>query len=460
MNYRLSHLLLLFVFLNPSGKAALSQYPPELLKLQNDFAMHYLEPEPHMALTKYYLGRSDQREAFFTLEGARRGILEEAVFDHAFQVAFEGFDNSKDAEERLRSEQTRNPNSSDIQFQLADIYISRSEFAKAQEILQRALREHPEDFRFTSGLAEILRAQGRTQEGDLMIEEFAKRYPESPEAYESRADKLHNTGPGKAKQLLEEAVAKYPDNAELLFRLAAILQEIGDLDKAEADFVNAASLAPKSVNIQSWVGRFFFKVRNDSDKALPYYLNAYFLSPHAYETEFVESRIRNICFSQAQSRFQNQTKARKPLRELLNDPDPLVISMALEQMDKIWDPTYVAAVAELMGHEDGSVRWNATQLLKKKVDSSFDPTLRILLKDKDLRKRGLAAYIAVYRWKNASFEFVDELLADDAELLRFDALSALILEGGKSGKQHALAHAAKETHPMLKKLLESAGQKE
>src|SRR5262249_55065167 len=149
-----SHLFLSLVILAASGDAGISQSPPELVKLQNDFALHYFEPEPHMALTKYYLGRGDRREAFFTLEAARREILEEAVFDHAFQAAFDGFDNSKNAEERLLSELVRNPHSADLQFQLADIYISRSDYAKAKQILEAAAKEHAEDFRLTYGLAE------------------------------------------------------------------------------------------------------------------------------------------------------------------------------------------------------------------------------------------------------------------------------------------------------------------
>jgi Tfp pilus assembly protein PilF len=453
---RLINLLFVWLFLIPSGNATVSQSPPELVRLHNDFAMRYLEPEPHMALAKYYLEQGDRRQAFFTLEAARRGVLENKVFDHAFQVAFEDFENGKSAEERLLSEQAQNPQSADIQFQLADIYISRTDYPKAKQILAKALAEHPEDFRFTFGLAEILRIEGKNKDAERMIEDFVKRYPESPEAYESRADSLHKTDPQKARQLLEEGVSKYPNDGGLLFGLAAILQEAGDLEKAEVGFGKAASLSPKSVNIQSWVGRFFFKVRNNGEKALPYYLNAYFRSPDAYETEFVESRIRAIYSAQAQASFQNQLRAKKPLIEMLGEPDPLVVSLALEQIDKAWNPTYVSVLVDLMGNEDDGVRWGATQLLKKRVDTSFDPTLRMLLKDKDLRKRGLAAYIAVYRWKNASFPFIDELLAEEAELLRFDALSALILEGGEAGKQRALAHAGRETHPTLKKLLESA----
>jgi Tfp pilus assembly protein PilF len=431
-----------------------------LAKLQNDFAMRYFEPEPQMALTKYFLERGDRREAFFTLETARLSILEEPVFDHAFQVAFEGFDNSKDAETRLQSELARDPHSADLQFRLADVYISHRDYSKARPLLQQGLAEHGEDLRFTLGLSEILRIEGKEQDADRMIAEYIKKYPQSSEAYLFRAGAFGQSDVRKARQELEAGITKYPEDGELWFKLAALKQGMGELDKAESDFIKAASLAPKSVNIQSWVGRFFFKVRNNGEKALPYYLNAYFLSPHAYETEYVESRLRNIYSAQAQSAFQAQLNAKKTLIELINDPNPMVVSLALEKLETAWQPSYVGALVGLMGHEDGGVRWAATQLLKTKVDSSFDPALSSLLKDKDLRKRGLAAYIAVYRWKKASFPIMKQMLAEESQLLRFDAISALMMEGGEDGRKVVLEYAPRETNPTLKKILEAAGKKE
>jgi len=449
-------LLSLLLLALSSAQGVFAQTSPELGKLQNDFAMNFLEPGPHMALAKYHLARGDRREAFFILETARRGFLEEKVFDHAFQVAFEEFDNSKAGEEKLIAALGQNPNSADLQFKLADVYISRSDYTKAKQILVPGIKEHAEDYRFTAGLAGILQIEGKSEEAARIVQQYAARYPESEEGYLLRVEALHKTNAQRARNLLEQGVAKYPNNGDLLFRLAAIVQEARDLDKAEMLFVKAASLAPKSIQIQSWVGRFFFKVRNSGDKALPYYLNAYFRSPHAYETEFVESRIQNIYAAQTQSAFESEMKAKKPLAELLDNPHPGVVSKALEQMETQWQPKYVDSVTALMGHYNQGVRWAATQLLKKKADGSFDAKLRILLKDGDLRIRGLAAYIAVYRWKNASFQVMDELLAAEAQLLRFDAISALILEGGEAGKRRALAHAAKETHPTLKKLLDKA----
>jgi hypothetical protein len=75
------------------------------------------------------------------------------------------------------------------------------------------------------------------------------------------------------------------------------------------------------------------------------------------------------------------------------------------------------------------------------------------LKDDNPRKRGLAAYIAVYRWKGDSFEILKSLLTDESQLVRFDAVSALIMEGGPAGRKVALAHAAHEPNPTLKKII-------
>ena len=217
--------------------------------------------------------------------------------------------------------------------------------------------------------------------------------------------------------------------------------------------MKAAELAPKSELVQLWVGRFFYKAKKDPRRALEYYLNAYFINPHAYETEHAEYRIRDIVQKFAAEEFAKQTRAGESLLNLLNHANPTVVEMALEGMSEQWSPAYVDPLVKLMGHEGAGVRWTATEILKEKVDGSFDERLKALLKDEDLRKRGLAAYIAAYRWKNNSFEFLKPLLSSEAQLVRFDAVSALMIDGGPAGRQLAVAHAADEPNPILKKLI-------
>lgn len=230
----------------------------------------------------------------------------------------------------------------------------------------------------------------------------------------------------------------------------------GETKQAEEYFVRAAELSPHSVVIQSWVGRFFFKERRNDLRALQFYLNAYFLDPHAYETEFVESRIRSINYDQATFRFRQLMQSRASLEEILKEPNPTVLVLALEWVLEQWQPSYLKLLLQVMAHDDEEVRWLAHEAIKKNVDRSFDGDLKALLQDSDLRIRGLAAYISVHLWKQQSFGILRDMLRDDAQLLRFDAISALGLEGGSEGRQILIARRNLESHPALKRLIDVA----
>jgi HEAT repeat protein len=203
------------------------------------------------------------------------------------------------------------------------------------------------------------------------------------------------------------------------------------------------------------VGRFFDKVKKDDRRAQHYYVNAYLLDPHAYETEFVESRIPKTNEVVSKADFEQQRKSGVPLTKILEDPNPVVVYRALEEMSAKWDPSYLKMLLNLMGHDDSGVRWFATEAIKEKVDRSFDETLKALLNDNDLRQRGLAAYIAVHLWKQESFGVMRAMLKEESQLLRFDAISALVMEGGAEGRAIVAEHLPRETHPTLKKLIAS-----
>lgn len=431
--------------------------------LRADYAMRYLEPDAHMALAKFFYKKGDRLQAFFILEEARRGRFEEEVFNRAFETAFRGaerFDNSPQAEAALLEEYRRDPTSYKTVTRLADIYISRDEWAKAKEYLSKALALRPDDFDSTSALAEVLSREGNEPEAHRILTEYARKYPDSVAGYEIRISELMESNAARSKQLLMEAIRKFPSEGQFPFDLGVILQREGNLAEAEQNFVNAARLAPDSVQIQSWVGRFFFKVRQANTRALEYYFNAYFLSPDAYETEFVESRIRTITWDAAELRYKQLMASHTPMATILNDANSSVIIYALDRMAESWQSSYLPLLLNLMGHDDGGVRWQATQLIKNHADRSFDETLRALLKSADLRVRGLAAYIAVHLWGRESFDIMRSMLREEAQLLRFDALSALVLEGGPEGLRIVREHASHETNPTLKKLIDSTATRQ
>jgi tetratricopeptide (TPR) repeat protein len=429
-----------------------------LQQLRVDFAMQFLEPAPHMALAKYYLDHGNRLQAFDILEAARRSRFAESVFNQAFQFTFRGFDYSVSAEATLLKQLTSQPQSEDVIFKLADLYIAREDWVKAKQYLSAGIKIRPDDFKYTTGLAEVLRIEGNKQEADRLIKDYVGRYPQSEDALAISVEELIEAAPAKAKSMVTEARVKFPKSGELAFDLGRILQGEGKLSEAEQLFAEAAELSPDSPDIQAWTGRFFFKVRNNKARALEYYLNAYFLNPHTYETEYVESRISRLSGELAEAEIERQTKAGIPLENLLGDTNPAIVEITLEQMSENWKASYLEAVLKCLEHDDGGVRWTATEAIKKTVDRAFDKKLKALLTDSDLRKRGLAAYLAVHLWKKESFPFIKNMLTNESELLRFDAVSALILEGGEEGRRIAFDHAASERNPTLRTLIERSKQ--
>jgi tetratricopeptide (TPR) repeat protein len=435
-----------------------------LEQLRREYAIGYLDPAPHMALAKYFRDNGNHLEAFYILETARRGRFEQKEFNEAFKTYFLGekpFDNSREAEARLLDELKRNPESDDTLFHLADIYISREDYTKAKQYLGKLIARHPENLLDTAALAEVLEREGKMQESQKLMSDWALKYPETASGYHIRSAQLaEQKHTDKAKALLAEAIKKFPQEGGLRFDLAGFYLSEGKLKEAEELYVKAAELSPNSVDVQAWVGRFFFKAKPDDRRALDYYLNAYLLDPDAYETEFVESRIPTLNDRLAAARFQELRKQGVPLTKIVEDTNPVVVMLAIEEMEKTWQPAYVNTLVELMTHDDGGVRWQATELLKVKVDRSFDETLKSLLQDKDLRRRGLAAYVAVHLWQRESFDLMRQMLREDAQLLRYDAVSALVLEGGPEGRRIAFEHRQHEPHPTLKRLIETAMESE
>ena len=284
------------------------------------------------------------------------------------------------------------------------------------------------------------------QKGDrlqaFLLLEYARR-TRFPEAQFNQAFQKEFGGPrGQSKQ------------GEVAFNKAIELQRAGDTKQAEEYFVKAAELSPNSVQIQSWVGRFFFKVKKNDQRALQFYLNAYFLDPHAYETEFVESRIRTINFDEASLRYRLLMQQGASLEEILKHPNPTVSVLALEYVSGAWQPTYIKPLLAQMSHDDELVRWLATEAIFKNVDRSFDETLKALLRHDDLRIRGLALYMAAHLWKQQSFDLLRTMLREDAQLLRFDAIASLAKEGGSEGRRILLARRSVEPHPALREWID------
>jgi hypothetical protein len=224
-------------------------------------------------------------------------------------------------------------------------------------------------------------------------------------------------------------------------------------DEAAQSFTTAANLAPKSAVIQTWVGRFFYKAKTDNATALKYYFNAYFLYPHAYETEYVESRIRNITAADADAQFAKLVKSGKTFPEISTDANPLIVGKAIEQMANQWKSEYKNALFVCLENDDDIIRSMAFETIIKNAGASLDETISTLMNSPDLRKKGLAAYALIEFQREKSFEILKRMLSDKAELIRYDAVSALVSKGGEKGQEIVRQHQKVETNPLLLDLI-------
>jgi len=281
----------------------------------------------------------------------------------------------------------------------------------------------------------------------FFIMEFARRYKFPEKIFDEAFIKFFNYNQVEPNV---EAKAAFDKGYELLNQKK--------LDAAAQSFMTAANLDPKSASIQTWVGRFFYKAKPDNTLALKYYFNAYFLDPHAYETEFVESRVRNISLAEADVRFAELIKSGRTLTEISTDANPLIVGKAIEQMAKQWKNEYNNALFACLDNDDDTIRWNAFEVIIKNAGASIDERISALLNSPDLRKQGLAAYALVEFQKEKSFEILKKMLADKAELIRFDAVSALVLKGGEKGMEILREHKKTEPSPLLKQLIDQTLQ--
>ena len=438
--------------------ASVAAQDAELSRLQRDWAMRFFEPDAHMELAKYYRAKGDLINAFYVLENARRHRFETEVFDAAFLKHFGGFaplDNSPAEEQKYLALRSNSPDDIKVITHLADIYVSRNDFAKAEPLFKEVLVKDPRNATAVGALAEIYSRQNKTEDAMKVRDDFAAKFPKEAYSYWLRIARLAEKDNAAARKLLDEGLKAYPANPDLINLAAFFAEYDGKLDEAEKLHVKAAELGKSNTHIQARAAIFFRTKRNDKKTALKYYLNTYFLDPHAHFDGHAEAKVAGINGELSKDRVEREFDPVGKNKALLDDPNPIVVLLTLARLQEKWDQSDRHIFIQMMRHDDVTVRWSAMLTLRQKEDLTFLPALEKLLADDDLRVRGLAIYLAVSMLKEKSFPDARKLLSSDSQLLRFDAVSALLMYGGEEGKKVVREHAAKERNSYLLKMIEA-----
>jgi tetratricopeptide (TPR) repeat protein len=390
--------------------------------------MKFFEPASHLNLAKYYYDNGNSLQAFFISEYARKGRFQEDVFDNAFNSIFldsEPLDTSRENRKKLKQKVKNNPEDADALHELADIYMKKEEWKSAETCLEKLMKLEPDCYDHCDALAEVYVMNEKSEQAEEVLTTFCRNNPGSLEAILRKAQLLAEKNSEEAKKLLQEYIRKHPRNGYYHFQLAILFQRDGRENKAREHFMKAAQLEPSSSHIQGWTGRFYLKVLKDNKRALDYYLKAYFLDPHFYDSEFAESRVRTINWEMRTEILESL----KSLNEIVSHANPVVIGGAIDAISQNWKESHIDTLVQLLEHDDSTVRWQAASVLRENVTDTFNTQLRALFMSNDLRKKGLAAYIAVRLWGKKSFPAIKKMLRHKAQLVRFEAYIALIVEG-------------------------------
>ena len=137
---------------------------------------------------------------------------------------------------------------------------------------------------------------------------------------------------------------------------------------------------------------------------------------------------------------------------------PAAESVILRSAEEKWTATSAATVIKIMGSEDEANRGMAMTLLAEHRDANVEKEVAQMLDDPDLRKRGMAGYLAVKWQKEKALPVMKKWLEDPAELARFDAISALIESGGPAGRKivEEYAGSGKEPCPQIRRTMAGA----
>jgi hypothetical protein len=77
-----------------------------------------------------------------------------------------------------------------------------------------------------------------------------------------------------------------------------------------------------------------------------------------------------------------------------------------------------------------------------------------LFNDSDPLRKGLSFYLVASHLKEKGLQLLKPMLGDPSQLLRYEAISALMEQGGAAGRAMVLERRGAETQPFLKKIYE------
>jgi tetratricopeptide (TPR) repeat protein len=442
-------LLLLLAFLSPCGAAApTSRESADSLRMA--LALDYGNPNAHLIFARELKERGQELTAFLICEHARE-LFGEDAFLASFDIVFRGhipdvlFHARK---QLLLAAINLSPGSVGPLKELADLYAAHGESGEAVATLKRAITIAPGERALVDSVERVLESAGQNADAEAFLDVWCRDHPNTALACERDIKDDISQNSDSADALLDKAIEKFPDDGQLRL-MRAWREKDTKPDAADADFVSAARLAPRSVDAQAGAGLFFLQSRPDPVRAMQYYLAAYFLDPVFNDWENVDQRVRDAADQIAQARIAAVKSSGAPIDHLITDANPLVDAAAIDAMGRDWKSPYADELLALTSSDCPEVRAASLRCLSAHPAWSSGSKLDQMLGSPNPWERAAAVSLWASTREATAVRALTRLLGDPVIVVRYSA--AMKLLGVGNAGQAIVANAMKtESSPWLR----------
>jgi tetratricopeptide (TPR) repeat protein len=241
--------------LAPGARAQL-----DLAELITEVKKHPGQPQNLYLLAEGYLKAGDVENARATvaqLDDATQGDYRTLTGVGVLLARYHLYD---DAIQHFKAAIAANPNSTDVEFDLANAYFHKQLYAEAKDTLEQNADQCSKDEACLSLLGDVYSHLGNSDRAVAIFRDLIKRYPDNDQGYLSLAmlDLKQNDVAG-AKQTLEAGQARIPGSGKLHWGMGLAMVFDGSTPKAAAQFERAVELLPEWSGGYSLLGVFYFE---------------------------------------------------------------------------------------------------------------------------------------------------------------------------------------------------------